>query len=181
MTQPMGRGARQHGGLRLPFRPAGAQAFGGEREGRQHLVLKGTEVSAARSELKETAVRHADASARQQAELQALTQRRDAADKKRTKLIGELSSVRAELGESVLRAERAEAEVMVTRRLVEEIKKAASRKSPSNWRTVKGILATSSAPICPSHQLATCDLARNLRMPADPQVRCRSSGAHRHA
>ncbi|KVP98253.1 KfrA protein [Burkholderia ubonensis] len=88
-----------------------------------------TELTAARAELKEAAVQHADVAGRLRAELQGLAQRLTASDQERESRNAELAGVRRELADAVGRADRAEAEVAVTRRLVEDIRKAAGTDS----------------------------------------------------
>jgi chromosome segregation ATPase len=87
------------------------------------------ELGAARTELKEAAVRLANVETRLQTEFHGLSQRLAVADAERTQHAGELAGVHQELAETLRRAERAETEVEVTRRLLAELKKGPVRKS----------------------------------------------------
>jgi DNA repair exonuclease SbcCD ATPase subunit len=92
------------------------------------------ELGSARNETREADVRHADAVARLQSELQGVNQRLTVADAAQDRHAGLLSQLRAELDEATRRAERAETEVEVTRRLIAGFKstpveKAARRRS----------------------------------------------------
>jgi chromosome segregation ATPase len=88
-----------------------------------------TELAASRTEHKEAAIEHASITARQQTELQGLAQRLGVAGEERAQLMRELDSVRSELAEALRRAERAESEVEVTRRLVSELRRAPAPKA----------------------------------------------------
>ena len=87
-----------------------------------------TELTAARANLQEAAVRHADVTARQQSEIEGLAHRLRAADAEREQRSTELASVRNELTDAIRRAERAETEVEVTRRLAEDLRRAPAEK-----------------------------------------------------
>lgn len=82
------------------------------------------ELTAARADLQAASVRHADVAARMQADIQGLTHRLSTVDKERELRNSELEGVRRELTEALRRAERAEAEVEVTRRLMDELRPA---------------------------------------------------------
>ncbi|HDR9103653.1 DNA-binding protein [Paraburkholderia sp. A3RO-2L] len=88
-----------------------------------------TELAGARAEHKEASIQHASITARLQSELQSLTQRIDAAAAERGQLTLELEGVRSELADALRRAERAESEVEVTRRLVAELRRPPAPKS----------------------------------------------------
>jgi chromosome segregation ATPase len=86
------------------------------------------ELGSARNETREADVRHADAAGRLQSELQSVNQRLTVADAEQDRHAGLLSQLRAELGEATRRAERAETEVEVTRRLIADFKSASVEK-----------------------------------------------------
>ena len=89
------------------------------------------ELTTARADLQAASVRHADVAGRLQAEIQGLAQRLSTADTEREQRATELASVRTELTDALRRAERAETEVEVTRRLAEDLRRPPAEK-PAN-------------------------------------------------
>jgi hypothetical protein len=81
------------------------------------------QLAAAKSETKDAAVQHAGAIAAVRAELDLASQRAEEADRRRQADAAELADARSLLQDALRRAERAEAEVDITRRIVDGLKK----------------------------------------------------------
>ncbi|KVD75139.1 DNA-binding protein [Burkholderia ubonensis] len=97
----------------------------------QQLESQRGQLAAAKSELKDAAVQHAGAIAALRTELDLALQRADAVASQQQAMANELAEARASLQDALRRAERAEAEVEVTRRLVDGLKKtSAARGGP---------------------------------------------------
>jgi chromosome segregation ATPase len=88
-----------------------------------------TELATARAQLNEAAIRHADGIARLMAEKNGQEVQLRTAGEDLAKRMIEVEGTRKELTDALRRAERAETEVEVTRRLMDELKRAPSRKS----------------------------------------------------
>ncbi|MFP4896620.1 DNA-binding protein [Paraburkholderia sp. EG304] len=84
------------------------------------------QLGGARAELKDTALQHADALASLRTELRLLQQRDESATQQHLATMDELNSTRSLLQDALQRAERADAEVQVTRRLLDALKRTPS-------------------------------------------------------
>lgn len=81
------------------------------------------QLGATRADLKDAALRHADVLAALRTELRLLQQHAESIAQQHRAITDELASTRALLQDALQRAERAEAEVQVTRRLVDDLKR----------------------------------------------------------
>ncbi|MGF6971974.1 dynactin complex subunit [Paraburkholderia sp. JPY465] len=87
------------------------------------------QLGGARAELKDTALQHADALASLRTELRLLQQRDESATQQHLATMDELNSTRSLLQDALQRAERADAEVQVTRRLLDALKRTPSART----------------------------------------------------
>jgi len=78
--------------------------------------------------MREAQARHEDATVRHVAETKQLTDRCRAAEQERSRLDGELAAARQEQDAIVRRVEKAEAEAAVTRKLVQQFRRAPARR-----------------------------------------------------
>ena len=97
----------------------------------QQLESQRAQLAAAKSELKDAAVQHAGAISAVRTEIDLASQRAEAVATQQQAMAIELAEARASLQDSLRRAERAEAEAEITRRLVDGLKKTpAARGAP---------------------------------------------------
>jgi chromosome segregation ATPase len=110
-----------------------------ERTARQKIEKQIEELRAklqtTRAELKDTAVQHADALASLLTELRLSQQQTENAAQQYLATIDELTNTRSLLRDAQRQAERADAEVQVTRRLIDDIKKAPAGRSAPKQKT----------------------------------------------
>lgn len=92
------------------------------------------QLGAARAELKDVALQHADVLAALRTELRLLQQQAESAAQQHRATADELASTRALLQAALQRAERADAEVQVTRRLLDELKRTPSARTVPKQR-----------------------------------------------
>ncbi|KWB93550.1 DNA-binding protein [Burkholderia ubonensis] len=101
----------------------------------QQLDSLRAQLAVAKSELKDAAVQHAGTIAALRTEMDLASQRAEALVSQQQAMASELAEARASLQDALRRAERAEAEVEVTRRLVDGLKK---RRPPAEPRAPRG-------------------------------------------
>src|ERR1700759_49638 len=94
-----------------------------ERAGSHEKGELRVQLGATRADLKDAALRHADVLAALRTELRLLQQHAESIAQQHRAITDELASTRALLQDALQRAERAEAEVQVTRRLVDDLKR----------------------------------------------------------
>ncbi|QCP54529.1 hypothetical protein FAZ95_37220 [Trinickia violacea] len=80
-------------------------------------------MAAAKSELKDAAVQHAGSISALRTELDLVSQRAEAVASQQQATVNDLAAARTSLQEALRRAERAEAEAEVTRRLVDGLQR----------------------------------------------------------
>lgn len=97
----------------------------------QQLETMRAQLTAAKSELKDVAVQHAGANSALRTELDLALQRAETVSGQQQAAVNELTKARADLQDALRRAERAEAEVEVTRRLVDGMKKTPAARGTS--------------------------------------------------